>query len=355
MSLRLVMDQSHNEFLQISNTTTFQALLTELNIILFPLIDRPITLEKIQDDQILFIGCPSIPFEPHEIRAIVNFVEMGNFLILIGGSGGDLANTSNLSEIARQYEFEFNSDYVEDEKHNLNFSRIPIIYKLKKSRLFKQVKKIPYSGCSISILDRSTSPLMITDADSIPINSPLMVIAENKRVFGIGGYSLFSDDLVYGIRALDNLRFVYNLFEYIRSHYGSKKSRYKKIPEVKQKKVSLKSAKKEFLRLISQNIHKVKGLSEKIDTYWTDCSQLINTSQTEKAKHEIASTYHQLLQLIEHLAVEIGNSYIDYEALFPEFKKSIQQNFLKWYEIEADVRAKLDMIRNNLLSKLKVG
>ena len=56
MSLRLVMDQSHGEFLTVANTTVLQALITEMEIIIFPLIDRPITLEKINDDHILFIG-----------------------------------------------------------------------------------------------------------------------------------------------------------------------------------------------------------------------------------------------------------------------------------------------------------
>ncbi len=347
------MDQSHNEFLKTSNTTTLQALLTELDIILFPLIDRPITLEKIQDDHILFIGCPSIPFDDSEITAIVKFVEMGKFLILTSGSGGDLANSSNLSDLSRYFEFEFNPDYVEDEKHNLNFSRIPIIRKLKKNPIFKHVKRIVYSGCSITVLDRSTSPLMITDSDAIPVNSPIMVISENHLVFGIGGYSLFSDDPTYGIRALDNLRFAYNLFELIRSRFGKKKPEEKKST-AKRNKVSLKSAKKEFIKLISDSMDKLSNLSENIDDYWADCSHLISNGRTQEAEKRISSKYSELLKNIDNYAVEIGNTYNDYEAMFPEFKKSIEKTLIEWYEIEAETRAKLDMIRNNLISKLKL-
>jgi hypothetical protein len=339
--------------LKISNTSTLQALLTELDIIIFPLIDRPITLEKIQDDHILFIGCPSIPFDDSEITAIVSFVEMGKFLILTSGSGGDLANSSNLSDLSRYFEFEFNPDYVEDEKHNLNFSRIPIIRKLKKNPIFKHVKKIVYSGCSITVLDRSTSPLMITDSDAIPINSPVMVISENRLVFGIGGYSIFSDDPVYGIRALDNLRLAYNLFELIRSRFGKKKPEETKL-SAKRSKVSLKSAKKEFIKLISDRMGRLSNLSEKIDDYWAECSNLINNSRNQEAKQRISSKYNELLKNIDNFAFEIGNIYNDYEAMFPEFKKSIEKNLIEWYEIEAEIRAKLDMIRNNLVSKLKI-
>ena len=354
MSLRLVMDQSHGEFLKNNNTQILQALLTELDIIIFPLIDRPLTLEKIQNDHILFIGCPSISFQESEIQTIVNFVEMGNFLILISGSGGDFANNTNLSKIARWFEFEFNPDYVEDEKHCLNFSRIPIIHNFKKSYgLFKSVKKIVYSGCSITILDPSTSPILLTDSDSIPIKSPVMVLSENHLVFGIGGYSLFSDDPLYGIKALDNLRFVYNLFELIRSRYQRKKPKIKEKIFPKPIKMTLKSAKKHFLRLISSNIQRINELSEEIDKYWENCSDLINKHQLKEAEAKISAEYQKILKVIDLIAAEIGDNFNEYNYSFPEFKQAIQNDFTRWYEIEAEIRAKLDIIRNNLISKLK--
>ncbi len=135
MSLRLIIDQSHGEFLTVAKTEIFQAMLAEMQFIIFPLIDRPITVEKIKDDQVLFLGCPSYAFDDAEISAIIQYVEMGNFLILVSGSGGDFANNTNLSEIGRRFEFEFNPDYVEDEKHYLNFSRIPVLHKFKKSSI----------------------------------------------------------------------------------------------------------------------------------------------------------------------------------------------------------------------------
>ncbi|MFX1295055.1 MAG: hypothetical protein ACFFD2_09425 [Promethearchaeota archaeon] len=353
MNLRLIIDQSHDEFLNVTNTEILQSLLVELNYIVFPLTDRPITLGKLHDGQILFIGCPSIPFEATEIYSIIKFVEMGNFLILISGSGGDYANNSNINEISRYFEFEFNPDYVEDDKHNYNFSRIPIIYKFKKNPIFKRIKKLVYTGCSISILDSSISPLMKTDSDSIPVNSPIMIISENHLIFGIGGYSIFSDDPVYGIRTMDNLRFVYNLFELIKSRYSKKKGRFKKESSIKTKKVTLKNVKKDFLKLLSSNIQKMNDLSEKIDIYWTECSDLIFTQQIDRAKKLASSEYLQILQTIDVMATQIGNSFNEYNILFPKFKKFIQNEFNQWFEIEAEIRAKLDMIRNNIILKLK--
>ncbi len=352
MSLRAVIDQSHGEFLKDSNTTILQALLAEMGFIIFPLIDRPITLEQIKEDHILFVGCPSVPFQDSELRDIVKFVEMGKFLFLINGSGGDYANNSNLSKLSRFFEFEFNPDYVEDEKHHLNFARIPLVQRFKKNPIFKNVKKLVYSGCSISVLDESTSALCFTDTDAIPVNSPLMVLSGNHLVFGLGGYSLFSDDPEYGIKAQDNLRFVYNLFELIKTRFGKVDKEIQNEPVISSQKITLKTAKKQFLKLISVNIQKMNELSEKIDLYWTNCSDLIKQKQYISAEKLISLEYQQLLQIITTIASEIGNNFNEYDSLFPEFKPSIVESFNQWYESEAEIRAKLDMIRNNLVSTL---
>ena len=65
------------------------------------------------------------------------------------------------------------------------------------------------------------------------------------------------------------------------------------------------------------------------------------------------NTLSQLLQAIDVIATEIGGSFNEYESLFPEFKKSVATDFNQWYETEAEIRAKLDMIHHNLLNKLK--
>lgn len=352
MTLRIIFDQSHNEFLTVANTSILQALLTEMNFIVFTLVDSPITFDKIKDEEILFLGCPSTIFQEPEINAIKKFVELGKFVLLISGSGGDYANNTNLSELARRFEFEFNPDYVEDEKHYYNFSRIPIIQKFSKNPMIKQVRKLVYSGCSISILDSSTTPILFTDSDSIPQNSPIMVVSGNRFVFGLGGYSFFSDDPTYGIKALDNLRFVYNLFEYIKSGFGKTKE-LKQKTTTKPESLSLKEAKKQFLKLISLKIQKMNIISEDIDKYWAECSNLLKNREYDQADARIASNYQQFTQSIEAAAGEIGNFFGDYNAIFPEFKQAIQENFNQWYETEGEIRAKLDMIRNNLLNILK--
>jgi hypothetical protein len=352
MTLRIIFDQSHNEFLTVANMTIFQALLAEMNFIVFSLVDSPITFDKIKDEDILFLGCPSFVFQEAEINTIKKFVELGKIVMLISGSGGDYANNTNLSEIARRFEFEFNPDYVEDEKHYYNFSRIPVIQKFSKNPMIKQVKKLVYSGCSISILDASTTTILLTDSDSIPMNSPIMVVSGNRLVFGIGGYSFFSDDPVYGIKALDNLRFVYNLFEYIKSGLGKPKEPKQKVI-VKPEPLSFKDAKKQFLKLISTKIQKMNIISEEIDKHWAECSKLIKNREYNQADACIASNYKQFTQSIEAAASEIGNCFSDYNAIFPEFKQAIQENFNQWYETEGEIRAKLDMIRNNLVNILK--
>ncbi|MHA1265673.1 MAG: hypothetical protein ACTSRS_10625 [Candidatus Helarchaeota archaeon] len=355
MSLRVVIDQSHGEFLTIDKTEIFQTLLAEMRFILFPLIDRPITFEKIKDDHILFLGCPSIPFKEAEIQVIARFVEQGRYLILISGSGGDYANNTNLSEIARRFEFEFNPDYVEDEKHFFNFSRIPIIHKIKKNPITKQVKRLVYSGCSLSILDSSPTPVLFTDSDAIPMNSPIMVISGGYHVIGIGGYSFFTDDPLFGIKAKDNIRLVYNLFNFIKTHYlKNAKLPLSPSPAPKRrKKLNLKSAKKQFLKLISSHIKKMNEISNAIDKYWEAGSFLIKKQLYQQAELTISTEYHKLLQTIDTIAREIGDNFSELNDLFPNFKETILGDFNKWYEIEAEIRAKLDMIRNNLKTILK--
>lgn len=351
MSLRITTDQSHSEFLTIANTEIFQAMLNEMQFIIFPLIDRPITYEKIREDHILFIGCPSSPFDEVEIGAIEQFVSSGKILILVSGSGGDYANNTNLSEITRRFEFEFNPDYVEDEKHFLNFSRIPILHKFKKTPITKRVKQLAYSGCSISILDSSVTPLVLTDADAIPVNTPIMVVSENRQVFGIGGYSLFTDDPSFGIKALDNIRLIYNLFDYIQTQYYQTK-KITKQERTKPEKVTIKSAKKHFLKLISENSKKLNEIAQAIDTFWEECSVLIHNKQFAVSERKISSTYESLLKHIDSIAGELGTAFSEYYDLFPNFKETVFGDFNSWYETEAEVRAKLDMIRNNLKSIL---
>jgi len=354
MSLRIIIDQSHNEFLTATNTTIFQAFLNEMEFIIFPLIDIPINFEKIKDDHILFLGCPSTILQEEEINAIKQFVDHGKFLILISGSGGDYANNTNMSEIARRFEFEFNPDYIEDEKHYFNFSRIPIIQNFKKNLFFKQVKRLLYSGCSISILDPSTIPILSTDSDAIPRNSPIMVVSENRLVFGIGGYSFFTDDPMYGIKALDNFRFIYNLFDYIKSRIGKiKGSEVKQKILAKPESLNFNNAKKQFFKLISGNIQKMNKLSDQIDKFWAECSALIKNQDYNQADNCISTNYNQILQTIDSAAREIGNFFDEYNARFPAFKQAIQEHFNRWYETEGEVRAKLDMIRNNLINSLK--
>lgn len=348
MNLRLILEQSHGEFLTVEKTAMFQTLLAEMEIVVFPLIDSPITFEKIKDDHILFIGCPSIPFDDSEISAILQFVGEGNFLILISGSGGDYANNSNLNEIARYYEFEFNPDYVEDEKHHHNFSRIPIIHKFKKNPIVKRLKKLVYAGCSISILDISTVPILLTDSDSIPVNSPVMALSEKHSVFGIGGHAFFTDDPISGIRTMDNIRFVYNLFEYIKSRFTKKVEDIEKVLITKPKQLTLKVAKKQFNKLLTINTEKVNELGKKIDKYWEECSALIKVQKFDQAEQMISSSYQELLQSIDLVASQIGNTFSEYNALFPKFKGVVLNDFNQWYETEAEIRAKLDMIRNNL-------
>ncbi|NVM53878.1 MAG: hypothetical protein HWN66_09265 [Candidatus Helarchaeota archaeon] len=353
MNLRLIIDQSHEEFLTVANTNVFQALVAEMQFIIFPLIDRPITFEKIKDDDIFLIGCPSTPFKNSEISAIGEFVESGKFLILLSGSGGDYANNTNLSEISRRFDFEFNPDYVEDQRHYLNFSRIPIIQKFtKKLGMTKRIKKLAYSGCSISILKPTITPLLLTDSDSIPMDSPIMIVSDNHQVFGIGGYSIFSDDPAFGIKTLDNIRLVYNLFEYIKLRFGKDRAVLEKIPSTKPKRITLKSVKKQFIKFISTNIQKMHDLAKEIDIYWKECSDLIKEHLYEQTERRISSNYQQILQTINALAKEIGDTFSEYDDIFPGFKEHILHSYNQWYETEAEIRAKLDMIRNNLTTIL---
>ena len=82
MSLRIVFDESHGEQISIFNCKGLSFVLQKLKIVSFRLVSGPITIDKIVNEDVLFLGAPMKKFLEFEIKTIEYFVSKGKFLVI---------------------------------------------------------------------------------------------------------------------------------------------------------------------------------------------------------------------------------------------------------------------------------
>ncbi len=228
MSFRIIIDESHEEFLFLANTEGLQLIFSKLDCVVLPYVIKPITYEKIRDDHVLILGAPQERFTDGEIEAILRFVNDGKILILISSNLGDSFYGTNLNFIARQFDFEFNEDQLEVRGDERVLSNVVGVNNFRTLRFSSNVRSILYSGCTIQLLDSSVKVIAESDATTIPAHAKIAVLSENERVFGIGGFNLFIDHGEYGLERENNLEFLYDVIAHLIS-------KLKKPSDIEQK------------------------------------------------------------------------------------------------------------------------
>ncbi len=399
MSFKIVLDESHNNNLDYLNSEGFQVVLNRLGGVIFRLIQPPITLEKISEEDLVILGCPTTAYSYSEIMALEKFVERGKGLVLISGNGGDLFYNTNLSEIGRRFEFEFNNDQVEDEKDNMGLSAVVKISKFETIHFSENFKYIIYSGCSINILDKSCNVIAKSNPKSSPPNTPIAVFSPNNRVFGIGGFNIFIDHPEFGIDRTENLQFILTIFDYLKNQIEFERDETPKIlvekPTTKEpelevgdksdlelidessildqlktkelegieehlefeiESISPKQANKKFEEFTFFYIKKLEKISDTIDEFWLFIKKSLGL-KNKKIKREVLhkvlhSKYQTFLEKIGYLASEIDVLYSVFSYTFSQDDFDSDNALINWFENEASCREKLDMIRNNLLALL---
>lgn len=390
MSFRIVLDECHNNNLDFLNSEAFQVMLNRLDGVLFRLIQPPIKYENIEGEDLIILGCPTTKYSSSEIDALEKFIEKGNGMILISGNGGDLFYNTNLNEIGRKYEFEFNDDQIEDESYNLGLSNVIKVSQFDTVHFSNNVKFIIYSGCSINILDESCKIIARSNPGSNPPNAPVAVISPNNQVIGIGAFNLFIDHPEFGIERAQNLQFVLTIFDFLKNQIEmTKEGKKEMVPigkismENKQEvqnntfksyefqiskpeketelkidinKFSPKQANKKFEEFSTFYIEKLDAITEQMDEFWLFIKKTISESKEanlyEKIEKQISSKHQEFLELIGKLAKKIDEVFSTFCSNFSEADFDSNKALNDWFENEASCREKLDMIRNNLMAML---
>jgi len=345
MELKIAISEVHDELLNSSNTLKLQSLANEFGFSV-NFIKGKINQRILQNYHVLIIGGPTLPLDYSEILDIEQFVEYGGYLLIFSIAGGDIDN-KNLSHLSRKFEFEFNPDFVEDHKHNINNNpRIPIVHYIKKNfSITKNINKIAFTGCSMTPLDDKVHGFLFTDKDSIPFMTPLGVISSEKNVIGISSSSIFNDTL---IDKFDNKKLLINIFKFIISIF---KIREKQLRS-KYKNISVPKALKLIEHLISINSKSLNSIDTLIDNMWKRINDLIPNQTSNYIKNNLNKSYTVILHKIDQLALQVSKKYSEFTFLGNEFQNKAQSLLNLWYEQEAEKREKLDMIRNNLLAKI---
>ncbi|MHA1301088.1 MAG: hypothetical protein ACTSO9_16830, partial [Candidatus Helarchaeota archaeon] len=393
-------DECHNNNVDFLNTEAFQVVLNRLEGVVFRLVQPPITYDNIQGEDLIILGCPTIKYSLEELDALEKFVENGKGIVLISGNGGDMFYNTNLSELGRRFEFEFNDDQVEDDKNNMGLSNVVRISQFDTIHFSENVHAIIYSGCSINILDDSCKPIARTNPDSVPRNTPIAVISGNNRVIGIGAFNLFIDHPEFGIEREQNLQFVLTIFDYLKNHIELEENKYieqditekeiasnefsekeisidydaeqiselfipkeyeigdldENVPVKDIDKVSPKHANEKFKEILSFYIKKLEEIEEQIDDFWLSIKKTVSKSlRTEffdVLLKYVSATYQKFSKNIAKLAEKINEKYSLFCSKFSLDAFDYENALAKWFESEAECREKLDMIRNNLVGVL---
>ncbi|NHJ40534.1 MAG: hypothetical protein FK731_10925 [Asgard group archaeon] len=179
--------------------------------------DFPITEKSLRCDVFVF-ACPDgSKLAKNEIDALLNFVERGGGLLIIGNAGGDRGLRTNMNEVLNRLGIEMLSDQVKDETNNeFNMPTHPVIKDIKEHPISNGVSEIVIvAGCSV----RGSSAmkgLAHTSPSAEPPNAPVVVAGEFKggRIVAVGSYRLFSN-YGAGLSLRNNRTFALNIFRWL--------------------------------------------------------------------------------------------------------------------------------------------
>ncbi|MHA1745635.1 MAG: Gldg family protein [Promethearchaeota archaeon] len=203
--------------------------------------------DKIQKYRLIVIGGPrESRFTSTEIRALVQFVQLGGNLLIINDEGGDYGTNCNLSDLTKYFGFEYNSDIILDSVHFHNQQNRIVVSDFEPHRVTRNVDAIVQSSaCSISInpVIEADENIRILALAKTSVNSfrthwdgkswiqeedaPRSVEAvcsyfHKGRVIGLCTVSMFSSlSSAYGLYAMNNQEFLTSIFQFLVEPPGS--------------------------------------------------------------------------------------------------------------------------------------
>ncbi|NHJ47845.1 MAG: hypothetical protein FK733_08665 [Asgard group archaeon] len=179
--------------------------------------DFPISEKALRCDVLVF-ACPDgSKLAKNEIDAILNFLERGGGLLVIGNAGGDRGLRTNMNEVLNRVGIEMLSDQVKDETNNeFNMPTHPVVNDVKDHPITQGVAELVIvAGCSIRGSSSMTG-LAHTSPVAEPPTAPVIVAGEFKggRVVAIGSYRLFSN-YGAGLSLRNNRTLAINIFRWL--------------------------------------------------------------------------------------------------------------------------------------------
>ena len=179
--------------------------------------DYPISDKSLKCDIFVF-ACPDgSKLNKNEIEAIINFVERGGGLMIIGNAGGDRGLRTNMNEILNKFGIDMLSDQVKDEASNeFNMPTHPIVKDIKAHPITQGVAEIVIvAGASVRG-SANMQGVCYTSPTAEPPNAPVVIAGEYKsgKVVAVGSYRLFSN-YGAGLSLRNNKTFALNAFKWL--------------------------------------------------------------------------------------------------------------------------------------------
>jgi hypothetical protein len=354
LTIRIIFDETKKEIITPQKCKKFSEILDKLEVAAFRLLFGPITPDKLQDEGILFIGGPQKSFKPDEIDTIVKFVIAGGFLILVCNSSRNYSLNSN--SLAKYFNVRFDFNHIKDAQDHWNDAiYFPIIKNLdKKNPLTKNIKKLYYSGSTLTLLKDNCIPLAYTSDSAEPPNTPIIATSVSGRCIMIGGSTLFYDD-DFGIEAGKNYKFIINLLNYLK--LGMKnpdkllESQFSPVIQKETVNLSLKKAKEIFNKKLKESSEQYEKLYETIDNFFDRFISMIRDKKLSIIRPKLKLDYKEIQIKIRNIQMKLFETVEKIESRlaspeeFIQFKQDKINNF---YVLESEVNEHLDRIYGRL-------
>ncbi|MFX0207443.1 MAG: hypothetical protein ACFFDT_15750, partial [Candidatus Hodarchaeota archaeon] len=221
--MKILVDETHNPRGRIfSNYTELRRLLERNGHEIDIYDDFPIKFESLSDADVFILPCcDGSKLYGYEINALLRYVELGHGLFVISHAGGDGGLGTNMNQLtSSHFDITLQSNQVFDEIHcDQEMPKQIIIRDFVDHPITQGLEQICFvAGCSLKI-GKKAIPLVRSDADANPSNSPLIAIWEggkdkNGHVAVSGSYRMFSD-YGAGIKKFENEQFTLNIFEWL--------------------------------------------------------------------------------------------------------------------------------------------
>ena len=238
-SFYVAFDEAHKPRGKITgNYSHLKEFLESQGFICQTFMEFPITRQNLSPYDILVIPCPDFAkFSTNEIDAIAQWVkEDGGGLLALSHAGGDKGRRSNLSELVEKFGLSFENDQVLDYSMNFGLENLPEVVNFSPPHpITEGITSLCFrAGCSLSAVGLSVVPVAISNEESDPFSTPLMVTAEVQegRVVAIGSYEMFRNEIPGGFQQPGHKELCSNIFQWLKTEYREKVKKGEIKPKV---------------------------------------------------------------------------------------------------------------------------